>query len=96
MLISSANQYRYWKNRTAQKAPASLNLADQAAFAVADAQGEGAVRFGGSAVGGVSEEFVAVGEVFQSGIPLVLRLFKHIVEERTKIFDVLLFQETTS
>ena len=26
----------------------------------------------------------------------VLRLFKHIVEERTKIFDVLLFQETTS
>ena len=47
-------------------------------------------------VGRISEELVAVGEVLQRGISLVLRLFKHIVEERTKIFDVLLFQETTS
>ena len=68
----------------------------QAAFAVTDAQCESAIRFGGRTVGRISEELVAVGEVLQRGISLVLRLFKHIVEERTKIFDVLLFQETTS
>ena len=73
-----------------------LDLADQAAFAVTDAQCESAIRFGGRPVGRISEELVAVGEVLQRGISLVLRLFKHIVEERTKIFDVLLFQETTS
>ena len=70
-----------------------MDLADQAAFAVTDAQCESAIRFGGRTI---SEELVAVGEVLQRGISLVLRLFKHIVEERTKIFDVLLFQETTS
>ena len=67
-----------------------------AAFTVADTQREGAVGFRGSSIGGVGKELVAVGQILQRGISLVLRLFKHIVEERTKIFDVLLFQETTS
>ena len=43
-----------------------LDLADQAAFAVTDAQGEGAVGFSGSPVSRVGKDFVAVGELFDS------------------------------
>ena len=67
-----------------------LDLADQAAFAVTDAQGEGAVGFSGSPVSRVGKDFVAVRELFDGGVALLLGFLQHAGEELAEILYILL------
>ena len=67
-----------------------LDLADQAAFAVTNAQGEGAVGFSGSPVSRVGKDFVAVRELFDGGVALLLGFLQHAGEELAEILYILL------
>jgi ATP-dependent RNA helicase RhlE len=67
-----------------------LDLADQAAFAVTDAQGEGAVGFSGGPVSRVGKDFVAVRELFDGGVALLLGFLQHAGEELAEILYILL------
>ena len=67
-----------------------LDLADQAAFAVTDAQGEGAVGFSGGPVSRVGKDFIAVRELFDGGVALLLGFLQHGGEELAEILYILL------
>jgi hypothetical protein len=67
-----------------------LNLADQLPFAIPDAQGESAIRFGGSPVRRVGKHLIGAGEILQRGISLLLGFFKHFRKKIAKIFDIAL------
>ena len=66
-----------------------LDLGDELAFTVADAEGEGTVRLGGGAVGRIGVGSLAVRHFFQRGIAVALGFDEHLVEQVTEVFEVL-------
>ena len=67
----------------------SLDLADQAALAVTDAQGKRPVGLCSGAVSRVGEHFVAIRQLFKGAVTLLLRFCKHVRKKLAKVFQIL-------